>query len=559
LREQDIHIKISNILTQLYFWGLVLMIISIPLSRFMMSVAQFTLSGIMILEFMSLWNVKKFIGRYPYYILIFIIIPAVIFWMFESLVQIIKKFFRKDNLPAIVFLSLFILHLIGLLFTVDFDYALKDLRVKLPLFVLPIVFTVSEPLSRRKFHSLMLFFVGAVLAGTLISTHILFTQDIVNLREISIFISHIRFSLLISIAIFTLAYFATGQAGYSRLLRMLFLLLIAWFGIYMVLSASITGLVVLFVALFVIAVHYTLKKRNLYSRIATVVLLLAPVIILVFIMGIVTDVYKMNKVDFSDLEKQTKQGTPYWHDTTNLQTENGHFVWIYIANNELRDAWNKRSEYDFDGKDSKEQELKSTLIRFMTSKGLRKDAAGVEELTDSDILLVEGGEASIHYHERSVFYIRLYKIIWEAQQYLRTGDPSGHSAMQRVEYWKTSSLIIGQYRLFGVGTGDMNIAFEKQYELMNSPLKPEFRWRSHNQFLSITVGFGFIGIIWFMIVLIYPPIKTRRFTDYFYLSFFVIMIVSMVSEDTIETQAGVTIFAFFTSLFLFGKKDKTSF
>jgi len=62
-----------------------------------------------------------------------------------------------------------------------------------------------------------------------------------------------------------------------------------------------------------------------------------------------------------------------------------------------------------------------------------------------------------------------------------------------------------------------------------------------------------------MIVLIYPPIKTRRFTDYFYLSFFVIMIVSMVSEDTIETQAGVTIFAFFTSLFLFGKKDKTSF
>ncbi|MCK5764639.1 MAG: O-antigen ligase family protein [Bacteroidales bacterium] len=534
------------------------MIISIPLSRFMMSVAQFTLSGIMILEFMSLENVRKFIGRYPFYILIFIIIPAAIYWTYESLVQIFKKFLRKENLPAIVFLSLFILHLIGLLFTVDFDYALKDLRVKLPLFVLPIVLTVSKPLNRRQFHSLMLFFVGAVLAGTLISTYILFTQDINNLREISIFISHIRFSLLIGIAIFTLAYFATGQAGYGRLLRMLFLVLIAWFCLYMVVSASITGIVVLFIALFVIAVHYTLKKRNLYSRMATVILLLAPVIIMVFIMGIVTDVYKMNKVDFSGLDKQTEQGTLYWHDTTNLQTENGHFVWIYVATDELREAWNRRSEYDFDGLDSKEQILKYTLIRFMSSKGLRKDAAGVEELTDSDISLVECGEASIHYHERSVFYIRLYKIIWEAQQYLRTGDPSGHSAMQRVEYWKTSSLIIGQHLLFGVGTGDMNIAFERQYELMNSPLKPEFRWRSHNQFLSITVGFGFIGIIWFMIALIYPPVKTRRFTDYFYLSFFVIMMVSMVSEDTIETQAGVTIFAFFTSLFLFGKKDKTS-
>ncbi|MCK5338889.1 MAG: hypothetical protein KAJ50_08760, partial [Bacteroidales bacterium] len=102
----------------MYFWGLVLMIISIPLSRFMMSVAQFTLSGIMILEFMSMENIRKFMGRYPFYILIFIIIPAAIYWTLESLVQIFKKFFRKENLPAIVFLSLFVLHLIGLLFTV---------------------------------------------------------------------------------------------------------------------------------------------------------------------------------------------------------------------------------------------------------------------------------------------------------------------------------------------------------------------------------------------------------------------------------------------------------
>jgi len=74
----------------------------------------------------------------------------------------------------------------------------------------------------------------------------------------------------------------------------------------------------------------------------------------------------------------------------------------------------------------------------------------------------------------------------------------------------------------------------------------------------MSVGFGLIGIIWFLVVLLYPPIKTRRMDDYFYLAFFVIMIVSMISEDTIETQAGVTIFAFFTSLFLFGKKDKTT-
>lgn len=533
--------------------------VSLPLSRFMMSVAQFMLSGILILEFMSLKKIKRFFSRYPLILAWLLLIPALLYWILESLGKIFRKFFRRSNLPAIAFMSLYILHMIGLVFTVDFDYALKDLRIKLPLFVLPVIFTVAEPLSNKKFRTLMLFFVGAVLSGTFISTYVLLSRDIDNLRDISMFISHIRFSLLISIAIFCLAYLGAKKEYYGRYIRAAFLLLAAWLLFYLVLSASMTGLVVLVVAIFVMAVHYTFKKKNLYSRIATVVILIAPIVIMVFFMGIITDVYRVHRVDFSSLDQQTSRGTYYWHDTTNLQTENGHYVWMYIATPEMREAWNQRSDLDFDGPDLKGQELKHTLIRYLTSKGLRKDADGVESLTRQDIALVENGEASYHYHDRSVFYVRLYKIIWEAQQYFRTGNPSGHSAMQRIEYWKTSTLIIQQNPVFGVGTGDMNIAFEKQYEQMNSPLQPEFRWRSHNQFLSITVGFGLIGIAWFLFSLLFPPLKTRRFTDYFYLSFFVIMMVSMISEDTIETQAGVTLFAFFTSLFLFGKKDKHAF
>ncbi len=542
----------------MYFLGLVLMIISIPLSKFMMSVAQFMLSGFLILEFISLEWFKSYIKKYPFYIHIFLFVPSMLYRIAESIFKIFSRFFRKENLPAIVFASLYLLHVLGLLFTVDFDYALKDLRIKLPLLVLPVIFSVSESLDWKKFRTLMLFFVAAVTAGTFISTFILLTQEVDNLRDISIFISHIRFSLLISIAIFTLAYFITRQAGFKGYMRLIFIFLLAWFGFYLLLSASITGIVVLFIALFVMALHYTMQKRNLYSRIATVVLILAPVMMVVYMMGVVTDVFKVHKTDIHNLDKFTAKGNYYWHDTTNLQTENGYYVWFYISTDELKEAWNKRSTYDFDGQDSKGQLVKFTLIRYMTSMGLRKDAEGVSQLSEEDISLIENGEASHHYHERSVFYIRLYKITWEVQQYLRTGDPSGYSAMQRIEYWKTSLLIIKQYPLIGVGTGDMNIAFERQYDLMNSPLKPEFRWRSHNQFLSIFVGFGLVGFIWFIFGLLYPPIKTGRFTDYFYLAFFVIMVVSMISEDTIETQAGVSIFAFFTSLFLFGKKDINS-
>lgn len=542
----------------MYFWGLVMMIASIPLSRYMMSVSQFTLSGILILEFVSLDQFRKYLRRYPVYIHLFLFLPVVIFGILKSIRDIFRTFLRKENMPAIVFASLYVLHLLGLLFTVDFDYALKDLRIKLPLLVLPVILSVSNTLDWKKFRLLMLFFVASVIFGTFVSTFILVTRDIDNLRDISIFISHIRFSLLISIAMFALAYFFTPHAGFKPYMRVIFMIAIGWLGIYLLLSASITGIVVLLIAVFVMALYYTMKKRNIYSRISFVVLILAPTILFVYLMGVITDVYKVHKVDLDNLDKQTAQGNYYWHDLSNLQTENGYYVWLYICTDELRASWNERSTYDFDGEDSKGQLIRSTLIRYMTSKGLRKDAEGVSRLTDEDVGLIESGEASYHYHERSVFYIRLYKIIWEVQQYLRTGDPSGYSAMQRIEYWRTSLQIIKQHPLIGVGTGDMNIAFERQYEIMNSLLKPEFRWRSHNQFFSIGVGFGIIGIIWFIISLLYPAIKLKRFSDYFYLSFFVIMIVSMISEDTIETQAGVTIFAFFTSLFLFGKKDVNS-
>jgi hypothetical protein len=470
-----------------------------------------------------------------------------------------RKFLRKENLPAIVFSSLYIMHVIGLLFTVDFDYALKDMRIKLPILVLPILLTVGEKLDRKKFKILMLFFVSSVIISTFITTSILFTREIDNVRDISIFISHIRFSLLISIAIFTLMYMALTREVNGRYIRLAFILFAAWLIFYLIISTSMTGLIVLFASTTVILIHYTLKKKNIYARIALVSVFIAPIVLLVFIMGVITDVYKVHLIDFSSLDKKTSRGTYYYHDTTNLQTENGHYVYLYIATEEMREAWNERSELDFDGNDHKGQELKHTLIRYLTSKGLRKDTDGVNSLSEEDIRLVESGEASIHYHERSVFYIRLYKIIWEAKQYFRTGNPSGYSAMQRIEYWKTSMLIIKKNILHGVGTGDMNIAFETQYEAMDSPLQPEFRWRSHNQFLSITVGFGIIGLIWFLISLLYPPIKMRRMSDYYYLAFFVILMVSMISEDTIETQAGVTFFAFFTSLFLFGKKDKHTF
>jgi hypothetical protein len=108
--------------------------------------------------------------------------------------------------------------------------------------------------------------------------------------------------------------------------------------------------------------------------------------------------------------------------------------------------------------------------------------------------------------------------------------------------------------LTGVGTGDLGNAFQEEYEKNGSLLDNEFRWRSHNQFLTIFASFGVFGFLWFMFSLVYPAARLGKFHDFYYLSFFIIIVLSMLTEDTLETQAGVTPFAFFTSFYLFAKK-----
>jgi len=540
----------------LYFVGLALLVIALPLSKFLMSVSQFVLVGILIIDGVKKEDVNTFYLKNKGFVAIILTIPLGVWWAVDSIVRKFRQFFRSENLPAVIFSSLYLLHIAGLFYTSDLDYALKDLRIKFPIFLLPFVLSTMPTLDRPRFRKLMIIFSGAVLLATFISIYFLVTEEIDDIRNISRFISHIRFSLLICIAIFILGYWITRKKGSALWMRIAMIAVLVWFIIYLIIATSITGLVILVTtgAVLLITLAFQVRKSWTFRSIFIVVLLGIVIVVFSYLISIVNDVYVVHPVDVENIDKTTDQGNPYWHNFENEQTENGHYVYLYICMDELHETWNQRSNFDFDGFDKKNQELRYTLIRFLTSKGFRKDATGVNKLTDEEIGLIEEGEASILYHERAHLYVRIYKIIWEYQRYQATGNASGHSVMQRFEYWKTSLSIIKANLYFGVGTGDVDKAFKDQYSESDTLLDEKFQWRSHNQFLAIGVGFGLLGILWFLISLLYPPISTQRFSDYFYLSFFVIILMSMFSEDTIESQAGVSIFAFFSSLYLFAKK-----
>ncbi len=537
----------------LYFLALSLLVISLPLSRYLMSVSQFILVGIWLWDGINKEKFIIFLNNNPKPKIILLFLPIFFVLIFKNLISKFKIFI--SNKPAFIFSSLYLLHIIGLIYTSDFNYAFKDLRTKLPLLILPLIISTTKGIDRKNFHRLMLLFVGAVFAGTIASIYVLFQNQITDIREISPFISHIRFSLDICIAIFTLVYFIYEKNTYNFKIKIIFCVIIAYLILYLIILESVTGIVILIITSLILFVSLAFKERNKYLKLVYLGIFVGiPLLLFIYVKNCINEYTHVAPVDFSKLEKYTSRGNPYVNDTINYGVENGKYVGLYISYKELKQAWNKRSKYDFDGKDKKNQNIKFTLIRFLNSLGYHKDADGVNKLTDKQIHYIEDGIANVNYLKTFNLNTRIYQAIIGYNNYKFSKNPNRSSALQRLEYWKTSIEIIKDNWLIGVGTGDMNIAFTEQYKKMHSLLQKQYRLRSHNQYLSILVGFGILGFIWFMITLFYPPFKTRKIHDYFFFTFFIIILLSMLTEDTIESQAGITFYAFFGSFFMFGRK-----
>ena len=153
-------------------------------------------------------------------------------------------------------------------------------------------------------------------------------------------------------------------------------------------------------------------------------------------------------------------------------------------------------------------------------------------------------------------YSRLSETAFEYNQYRFYHNPNGGSLSQRIEYTKASLYLIKQHPVFGVGTGDIPNAYQQAYDEEDSPLEPQYRYKAHNQYLSITVGLGLVGLLVFLFSLLTPYFASKRNRTYLYTVFMVVLLLSMLPEDTIESQAGVMWFAFFNSLFIFALGNK---
>ncbi len=480
-------------------------------------------------------------------------------WIFEGKFSEKLSILKKRKTPLIVTL-IFALHILGLIYTSDFQYALHDLKIKLPLLILPLIIGSSAALSEKQIRNILILFSSSVLVSSLVSASVffgIFPFEQNDFRTISIFISHIRLSLMVNLAIFCLFYYGFGgDASPLRNIKFRIALIITafWLTAFLFILKSVTGIVVFVILLVFMGWKYSAYIRLIAPRFIVRVLIISLLLIIAsWLSHVFAKDYFREEIDFSALESHTQDGNPYRHNTGLNWAENGNYVWIYICEDELRQEWNKRSSLSYDGKDNLGQYLKFTLIRYLTSKGFRKDAVGVRQLDQVDIQAVENGVANYIFLNKYSLYPRVYQIIWELDHYRQGNNPSGHSVAQRLEYLKASTFIIKHNFIIGVGTGNVQQEFNNYYASSDNPLRVEFRRRAHNQFYTFFITFGIIGFTIFIIALILPVFMEKRWGDYLFLCFAIIGFLSMLNEDTLETQTGVSFFMFFYSLFLFGR------
>lgn len=468
----------------------------------------------------------------------------------------LKKLLHKK--AALLTMSLFLIHALGMIHTDDVGWGMNDLRIKLPLLLIPFILGSMPQIGNMAVTRYMWLFVAAVLFSTLYSFLVYLEifpskRDLSDPRNISAFISHVRLSLLVVFSILFLLYRIWKEK--SNQVKYIAAAIILWLIYFLFLLQSFTGLLILGIGLPVAAVYVAIRSPYKWMRWSISVILVVSISIsAVFIQDAVSGHYHARE-SLDNLPSHTPYGEPYAHYKHVKVLENGHYIWVNIAFTELKETWNARSRIPINSNNLQGGPIFSTVVRYLTSKGLRKDRDGVLALEQRDIERIENGVATARSREGSI-RSKIDDLLFEIDVYLHDGDPSGHSVTQRLEFWKTAWYII-QKNPMGVGTGDANLAFEDAYTKNDSKLRLEFRLRSHNQFLAVCVSLGIVGGIWFLLALIIPIFITRKRIDFYYIAFFTVSVLSFFWEDTLETQAGVTFFAFFQTLFLVGRDESS--
>jgi hypothetical protein len=470
-------------------------------------------------------------------------------WLLEA--GFVRKWKElKGNKLFWVLSSVFLMHAFGLFWTSDLKAGWDDVRTKIPLMFLPMIFMSTRPLSKQEFYLVSFAFLLGCLANVswcYLYTFVLHKNEVV--RSASRFMSHIRLGLYLNMGIAFCVYFIV--ICHKLILRMAFVLLALCFLFSMYALGLASGFTDFFL-LAVFAICWLIYKLDLKMKVVLALVLAGGLYAVAHYMYSVFVLQaEVNDSPYNVRQVRSAAGRSYFHFENPTQKENGNLVHLNLQLDELQKQWKIRSPQDsFSYHPQYNIRRYQILIRYLTSKGLSKDSLGVWKLSAEDLENIRNNVTNYRLPEWSYLHKRIYELVNEYDEFKNKRHVNGHSLSMRLYFWSTAVHVIGRNFFTGVGTGDVQEALNNAYRETHAPLAEEWYKRPHNQYLTIAVALGIFALLLFVFTLIYPFIALRKYLPVLYLPFFAMAVISFFVEDTLETQAGVTFFAFFNSFFV---------
>lgn len=478
-------------------------------------------------------------------------IILVVNWIWEGIAHrdLGGRFKRSfTTAESAVFISFFGLHALGLLWTSDMKWGLDLCRILLPVLVFAAVLSSVPRLTAAELKTLLLLGAWSAAASTVVC--LVLRYDVLavgHYRQLSPFISHIRLSLILCWSIVLFAFYWPQRMSW-RIAHLAAILMCLWF---LDLLSSLTAPVILPVVAVYFLWRWAKRRSASHRAIAWATLLIALAGTGLFLRSCIVDYRAADPTDLEHLEVFSAGGEMYYHDLKDPQRENGHYVWIDVADKELERGWERLSDIPFSGKDKQGQPMRSTLIRYLASMGQVKDSVGLLALSPSDVARIEEGVTSVVEGRNGALRSRIEQVLYEFDSYRVSGDPSGHSVTMRMEFVRTGLHIAKAHWLTGVGTGDTQQEFDTAFERYDSPLGTHWRLRAHNEYLTLLISFGLFGLLWSLFSWWWPAYRLKAFDRPLFVAWAIIFLLSCFSEDTLETQMGATFFALYYALFVF--------
>lgn len=449
-------------------------------------------------------------------------------------------------------LAIFAFYLLASIGTDDKSLAIYEINRNLFWVLIPAGIALTPKLKSASYWNLLLIFAIVITLATFTTTvnYFIKSYSLVNFRAASL-VRHSSLSIYTVFSAFILVIGYKSGEGFIKKLNIYSVIIwVIWMILFLSVQKSLLGIIALFSGVFMFLLIHIYRIKN--RRTKNLLRLTMTIAVLIPILYLSTATYQFYdiKEKTPELELKTELGNPYFFDLNNKTKENGNYVYWYISEGELKEAWNERFKTRIDETTINGAPVYDILIRYMTSMGLKKDASGIAALSTEDYENIMNGVANhIFVDMKYSFYPRIYQTIWELDIYFNSGDPNDKSLSQRIEYMKAAWLIIKENPL-GIGVGNWRIEYEKAFDEIDSVLKPELRIEAHNQYLSYTIKFGIIGAVILFALLLFPLFMERKWKNTLMAVFITIVATVSLGDNLLELHSGLSFFTFFYSLIL---------